>query len=91
MGVASFNANSDWLHFSVVSPCLTALLLMCVSGIPMGEERYDKKYGSNPAYREYKRVTAPLIPTPTAVYGPMPDTLKLICCCEVNNTTLAFA
>jgi hypothetical protein len=81
MGVAAFDVNSRWCHFAVFSPILTFVLLMFLSGIPMSEERYDKRYGRDPQYRAYKRSTAPLIPTP--FYGQLPNTAKLVFCCEV--------
>jgi steroid 5-alpha reductase family enzyme len=48
----------------VVGPVFITLLLLFVSGIPLLERSADKKYGDDPAYREYKRKTSILVPLP---------------------------
>jgi steroid 5-alpha reductase family enzyme len=40
------------------------VLLLFVSGIPLVERSADEKYGSDDAYREYKRRTSILVPLP---------------------------
>lgn len=37
---------------------------------------------SNPKYRQYKKVTSPLIPIPASIYSEVPKVLKFILCCE---------
>jgi steroid 5-alpha reductase family enzyme len=48
----------------VVGPVFITLLLLFVSGIPPVERSADEKYGSDPAYRDYKRRTSILVPLP---------------------------
>src|SRR5580765_4442689 len=48
----------------VVGPVFITLLLLFVSGIPPLERSADRKYGDDPAYREYKRGTSILVPLP---------------------------
>jgi len=48
----------------VIGPVFITLLLLFVSGIPPLERSADEKYGSDPAYREYKRRTSILVPLP---------------------------
>jgi hypothetical protein len=48
----------------ILSPLLTVVLLLFVSGFAMGEKKSDEKFGALPAYREYKRTTSPLMPMP---------------------------
>jgi steroid 5-alpha reductase family enzyme len=48
----------------VVGPIFITLLLLFVSGIPPLERSADEKYGTDPAYRDYKRQTSILIPLP---------------------------
>ena len=50
--------------FSVLGPLGITTLLLFVSGIPMLEKKHDKKYGGNPAYRDYKEATSILVPLP---------------------------
>ena len=47
-----------------IGPLFLTLLLLFVSGIPLLEKRAEKKYGADPAYREYKRRTSVLVPLP---------------------------
>ena len=71
-----YPSNTHSAYVSILSPLFTILLLMFVSGIPLGEERYDQKYGAVKEYREWKRVTSPLIPMPQCVYGRLPMVVK---------------
>ena len=48
----------------VIGPVFITLLLLFVSGIPPLERSADEKYGSDPAYRAYKRRTSILVPLP---------------------------
>lgn len=48
----------------VVGPVFITLLLLFVSGIPLLEKSADEKYGSDGAYRDYKRRTSILVPLP---------------------------
>jgi steroid 5-alpha reductase family enzyme len=51
--------------FAVVAgPLFITLLLLFVSGIPLLERSADEKYGSDPAYSDYKRRTSILVPLP---------------------------
>ncbi|KAF9741414.1 hypothetical protein PMIN06_006355 [Paraphaeosphaeria minitans] len=44
------------------SPAFVAFLLLKVSGIPLSENKYDKKYGDRKDYQKWKRETPMLIP-----------------------------
>jgi len=48
--------------FTLISPVFVALLLIKVSGIPLLEERADKKWGGQPEYEAYKKNTPVLVP-----------------------------
>jgi steroid 5-alpha reductase family enzyme len=48
----------------VLGPVFITLLLLFVSGIPLLERSAEEKYGSDPAYRDYKRRTSLLVPLP---------------------------
>lgn len=48
--------------FVFISPVFVALLLIFVSGIPLLEQKADKKYGDNDMYQEYKKKTPTLVP-----------------------------
>ncbi|KAF4504936.1 hypothetical protein G6O67_006087 [Ophiocordyceps sinensis] len=45
-----------------VSPAFSAFLLTKVSGIPLSEGKYDKRYGGRKDYEEWKRNTPRLVP-----------------------------
>lgn len=57
-------ALSGLLWISILGPIFITLLLLFVSGIPLLEKSADAKYGSDPAYREYKRRTSVFLPLP---------------------------
>jgi len=65
-------------YVSVISPVLTFLLLMFVSGIPMAEMRADKKCSKLAQYVDYKRNTSPLFLFPPQIYKRLPQKVKLI-------------
>lgn len=48
----------------LVSPLFIITLLLFVSGIPILEKSADKRWGSDPAYKAYKKRTSILIPLP---------------------------
>ncbi|KAK7493212.1 hypothetical protein BaRGS_00015549 [Batillaria attramentaria] len=60
--VSASSVLSGWEHISVISPLFLSYLLINVSGIPMLEAYGRKKWGAEPAYQEYVRNTAKLIP-----------------------------
>jgi steroid 5-alpha reductase family enzyme len=55
---------SGFLWVSLIGPVFISFLLLFVSGIPLLEKSADEKYGSDPAYREYKQRTSIFFPLP---------------------------
>lgn len=56
-------AIQEWWHLYVfVGPLLLTLFLLFVSGIPLIEKKYDKKYADNPSWWQYKARTSVFIP-----------------------------
>ncbi len=53
-----------WQWATIISPAFVTVLLTRVSGIPMLENRADKKWGGREDYRRYKARTSVLIPRP---------------------------
>ena len=49
-------------YATVISPLFVTLLLTKVSGIPILEKQGLKRWGQDPAYRQYLSKTAKLIP-----------------------------
>jgi len=47
---------------SFVSPAFVYVILTKVSGIPLSEKKYDKKYGHREDYRAWKENTPRLVP-----------------------------
>ncbi|OCL05564.1 DUF1295-domain-containing protein [Glonium stellatum] len=50
------------LGMAAVSPAFVTFLLTKVSGIPLSEKKYDKKYGEQKDYQEWKKNTPMLVP-----------------------------
>ena len=55
-------------YATIISPIFITFLLLKVSGIPLLEESSTKKYGSDPAYQNYKKNTNLLFPFPKRKY-----------------------
>ncbi|MEM9824630.1 MAG: DUF1295 domain-containing protein [Bacteroidota bacterium] len=51
-----------WQWIALISPVFVSLLLTKVSGVPMLEEKADKKWGGQEDYETYKESTPVLIP-----------------------------
>jgi steroid 5-alpha reductase family enzyme len=64
IGVAlvALPALSGWQYVTLVSPLFVYLLLTRVSGIPILEERAEKRWGDSPEYQAYKARTPVLWP-----------------------------
>eukprot|EP01024_Parvocaulis_polyphysoides_P019399 TRINITY_DN1878_c0_g1_i5.p1 TRINITY_DN1878_c0_g1~~TRINITY_DN1878_c0_g1_i5.p1 ORF type:complete len:332 (+),score=26.40 TRINITY_DN1878_c0_g1_i5:95-997(+) len=54
-----YAVSHPWM---VLSPLMTMMLLIGVSGIPLQEKSKNKRYGDNPDYQFYKNNTSLLIP-----------------------------
>lgn len=50
------------LGMCAISPAFVTFLLFKVSGIPLSEKKYDKKYGDRKDYQEWKNTTPVFIP-----------------------------
>jgi steroid 5-alpha reductase family enzyme len=72
----TFTGSQQWFYVSVLSPVLTAVLLLFLSGIPMAEERYDERFGLQPLYLDYKSSTSPLVCLPPSLYRRLPMAVK---------------
>ncbi|EKX52297.1 hypothetical protein GUITHDRAFT_102200 [Guillardia theta CCMP2712] len=59
--MASLPLAPKW---TIVSPLFITFLLLRVSGIPILEASYDKKYGEDVSYQQYKSSTSLLVPMP---------------------------
>lgn len=68
--------GAKWL--AVIGPIFVTALLLFLSGIPLLEYSADKKFGSSTEYREYKRITSPLVLLPPTVYGKLPERFKQV-------------
>jgi steroid 5-alpha reductase family enzyme len=66
--------GADWV--AAAGPAFIVLLLLFVSGIPLLEASADKKHGTKPEYRDYKRRTSVLLPIPPALYVCFPEAVK---------------
>lgn len=62
IAIIAFPVLQGWPLITLISPVFVALLLIKVSGIPLLEERSDKKWGGQPEYETYKKNTPVLLP-----------------------------
>lgn len=79
-------AQDSWGWLTLVSPLVTMLLLLGLSGIPLAEGKHLKRFyrteESGKAYDDYFERTAPLFLCPPAVYRALPGVVKLVFCFE---------
>jgi steroid 5-alpha reductase family enzyme len=69
MAIVALPTLHGWQWATLISPVFVAFLLIRVSGIPLLEEKADKRWGGDKDYEEYKRRTPVLIPKPPAMQG----------------------
>lgn len=50
------------LSMAAISPAFVTFLLLKVSGVPMSEGKYDKRYGERKDYQKWKRDTPMFVP-----------------------------
>jgi len=62
VAVIALPVLQGWAWVTLISPVFVTLLLTKISGVPMLEERADKKWGGQPDYEAYKANTPVLIP-----------------------------
>jgi steroid 5-alpha reductase family enzyme len=56
-----------WALVTLISPVWVILQLTLISGVPMLENKADKKWGGQEDYERYKRTTSVLIPRPPSI------------------------
>lgn len=64
VAIVAVPALQGWQWVALVSPIFVTLLLTKVSGVPLLEQKSDRKWGGQPEYEDYKRTTPVLIPRP---------------------------
>ena len=63
MGVSGgLSGRALGLGMAAVSPAFVTFLLLKVSGVPMSEGKYDKRYGDRKDYQKWKRETPMFVP-----------------------------
>jgi steroid 5-alpha reductase family enzyme len=62
LGLSGFGGKVLIAGMCAASPAFVAFLLLKVSGIPLSEGKYDKKYGDRKDYQKWKKETPVLIP-----------------------------
>lgn len=50
------------LSLAYISPMFTSFLVLKVSGVPLSETKYDKRYGERKDYQEWKKNTPKFFP-----------------------------
>jgi steroid 5-alpha reductase family enzyme len=58
--------GNQWA-WALLSPIYIVTLLLFVSGVPLLEKSADKKWGTNPAYKKYKKEVPSVLPTPESI------------------------
>jgi len=67
MAIVALPVLQGWQYATLISPIFVAFLLIKVSGIPLLEEKADKRWGGQNDYEEYKEKTPVLVPKPPAL------------------------
>jgi steroid 5-alpha reductase family enzyme len=62
VAVIALPVLQGWQWVALISPVFVTLLLTRVSGVPLLEQKADKKWGGQAEYEEYKKKTPVLIP-----------------------------
>lgn len=62
VAVIALPVLQGWQWVALVSPVFVTVLLTRISGIPLLEQKADKKWGGQPDYEDYKKKTPVLIP-----------------------------
>jgi steroid 5-alpha reductase family enzyme len=62
VAVIALPVLQGWQWVAMISPVFVTLLLTRVSGVPLLEQKADKKWGGQADYEEYKKRTPVLIP-----------------------------
>jgi steroid 5-alpha reductase family enzyme len=62
VAVIAFPVLQGWQWVALISPVFVTLLLTRVSGVPLLEQKADKKWGGQADYEAYKKATPVLIP-----------------------------
>lgn len=64
LAVSASSGFSGWEWLGLLSPLFVYVLLRHGSGVPLAEERWDHRYGDDPAYQRWKAETPLLVPRP---------------------------
>lgn len=64
MALIALPSLSGWAYVALVSPLFVVVLLTRISGLPMLERRATKRWGDDPAYRQYVASTPVLVLRP---------------------------
>lgn len=64
MALIALPSLSGWAYVALVSPLFVVVLLTRISGLPMLERRAMKRWGDDPAYRQYVASTPVLVLRP---------------------------
>lgn len=62
LGLGGFGGKVLVVGMCAASPAFVAFLLLKVSGIPLSENKYDKRYGDRKEYKAWKESTPMLVP-----------------------------
>jgi steroid 5-alpha reductase family enzyme len=64
MAIVAVPVLQGWQWATLISPVFVTFLLTKVSGVPLLEEKADKRWGGQDDYEEYKRKTPVLMLRP---------------------------
>lgn len=62
LGGSPVVARAVGLGLCAVSPAFVTFLLLKISGVPLSEQKYDKRYGNRKDYQKWKKETPMFIP-----------------------------
>lgn len=75
---ASRQLRGGDLLVAVASPLLVMALLLGLSGMPIQEQGWNKKFGHLAGFAEWKASTSPVVPLPPDLYRALPRVAKTV-------------
>lgn len=82
IGLPLYNISNNWGYWTVISPLLTMIILLFLSGMPTCEGDSQKRFLKDAIIKEryikYRNSTSILIPFPTTIYSKLPLIIKRI-------------
>jgi steroid 5-alpha reductase family enzyme len=75
---SAFTGSRTVGYYTIISPIFITALLFGLSGLPLLESGFNKRFGAKESFLRYRKVTSILIPLPQFVYKNTPSIIKSV-------------